>query len=114
MPAGAKVYIEPMGGGFETDLAAALVKKHVPVMIVDSEQHATFLIAGGNQDTKAGWAKTIFFTPAPSEHASITVKDPANGNIVYAYAWDGIAARKGAQSAAEGIAKHLKEYIEKK
>jgi hypothetical protein len=90
------------------------VKKQVPLILVDDESKADLIITGSSQEQKAGWAKTIFVTPAPSEHASITVKNPATGQVVYAYAWDKLAARKGVQSAAEGIAKHLKENIEGK
>jgi uncharacterized protein (DUF736 family) len=111
--AGSRIFIEPMNG-FETDLAAAVIKKHVPVMVVDNEKNADYIITGSNETIKAGWAKTIFITPSPADHASITVTDPVTGQVVYAYAWDKLGAIRGSQSAAEGIAKHLKNFIDKK
>ncbi len=110
---GTTVFIEPMGG-FETDLTAAMIKKHVPLTITGEESKAALVITGSSQENKAGWAKTIFVTPSPAEHASIQVKDSASGQVVYAYAWDELGAVHGRQSAAEGIAKHLKEFIDKK
>ena len=108
-----KVYIEP-ADGFENDLAAAFVKKHVPLVIVDDAKNADFLVFGVSKTVKAGAVKTIFYTPLPAEHASISVQEPATGQVVYAYSWDEDSARRGPQRAAEGIAKHLKNFIVKK
>ena len=109
----ATVYIAPMDG-FGSDLQAAFIKKHVPLVMVDDQAKANYVIDGHNDNQKAGWAKTIFFSPAPSEHASITLKDAKTGAILYAYSVDKAAARRGPQSAAEACAKHLREAIEAK
>lgn len=100
--------------GFEGDLQAAFLKKHVPLVMVDDKDKADYVIEGHNDNQKAGWAKTIFFSPAPSEHATITMKDAKTGAILFAYSVDKIAARKGPQSAAEACAKHLREAVDRK
>ena len=41
---GTTVYIEPMGG-YETYLAAALAKKHVPLIIVTDKSKADYFIS---------------------------------------------------------------------
>ncbi len=41
--AGATVYIEPMGG-YETYLSAAIVKKHVPLVVVIDKDKAVYII----------------------------------------------------------------------
>ena len=109
----ATVYIAPMDG-FGSDLQAAFLKKHVPLVMTDDQAKADYIIDGRNDDQKAGWAKTIFFSPAPSEHASITLKDAKTGAILFAYAVDKAAARHGPHSAAEACAKHLREAMEAK
>lgn len=42
---GSTIYIEPMGG-YEAYLAAALVKKHVPLMIVTDKEKAAYIVEG--------------------------------------------------------------------
>jgi hypothetical protein len=109
---GAKVFITPMDGDFATYLSAAFLNKKVPLQIVDDASKADYVITGGSQVEKAGWAKTIFISPLPHATASITMKD-AHGVLVFAYSVDKTNARKGSQSTAEACAKHLKETIEK-
>jgi hypothetical protein len=111
---GAKIFIEPMSEGFNTYLQAAFIKKGVPVIMVDDQARADYVIAGTAETVKAGWAKTIFITPKGDANASITVKDAKTGNIVFGYAVDKFAARHGQQSTAEACAKHFKEFIERK
>jgi hypothetical protein len=111
--ANSTVYIEPMDG-FGGDLQAAFLKKHVELTMVDDPSKADYVLEGRNENQKAGWAKTIFVTPAPSEHASVTLKDRKTGAILFAYSVDKLAARHGPQSAAEACAKHLREAMKYK
>jgi len=101
-------------GGFDTYLSAAILKKKVPVMVVDDRSKADFIVAGSSHVEKAGWAKTIFVSPAPHAEASITIKDVHNGSLVFAYNVDKLNAARANQSTAEACAKHLKEAIEEK
>jgi hypothetical protein len=110
---GSKLFIEPMDG-FETYLAGAILKKKVPVMVVDDRAKADFVVTGGSHVDKAGWAKTIFVSPLPHAEASIAIKDAHSGNLVFAYNVDKSNAARANQSTAEACAKHLKEAIEKK
>jgi len=103
---GSKLFIEPMGG-FETYLAAALLKKSVPVVVVDDPAKADFIVSG-TSNIEGGAGK------APSQAgASIGIKDAGSGELVFAYAVDKTNAVHGSQSTAEACAKHLKEFIEK-
>ena len=110
---GSKVFIEPMDG-FDTYLSAAMLKKKVPIVIVDDRAKADFIMVGSSHVDKAGWAKTIFVSPNPHAEASISVKDAHSGNMVFAYNVDKSNAVRANQSTAEACAKHLKEAIEKK
>lgn len=112
IPPGSKMFIEPMDG-FDTYLSAAILKKKVPLMIVDDRAKADFIMGGSSHVDKAGWAKTIFVSPNPHAEASVTVKDAHTGNLVFAYNVDKSNAIRANQSTAEACAKHLKEAIEK-
>ena len=109
---GSKLYIEPMDG-FDTYLSAAIMKKKVPVNIVDDQSKADFIVGGSSHVDKASWAKTIFISPAPHAEASVSIKDAHSGNLVFAYNVDKSNAARANQSTAEACAKHLKEAIEK-
>lgn len=108
-----KVFIEPMDG-FETYLKAAILKKKVPIIVTDDKAKADYVINGTSHVEKAGWAKTIFVSPAPQAGASITMKDAKTGDLAFAYSVDKLNAARAAQSTAEACAKHLKSAIEKK
>jgi hypothetical protein len=110
---GSKLFIQPMDG-FDTYLSAAILKKKVPVVIVDDEAKADFIVVGSSHVDKAGWAKTIFVSPNPHAEASISIKDAHTGTMVFAYNVDKSNAVRANQSTAEACAKHLKEDIEKK
>lgn len=109
---GARVFVAPMEGGFETYLTAALIKKQVPVVVVTDKSKADYEISGVSESEKAGWAKIIFMdSEASREQASIKVMDLRTGNIVFAYAVHKGRSYRGKQSAAEACAKHFKQRI---
>lgn len=108
-----RVFITPMDG-FETYLSAAILKKKVPLIVVDDQSKADYIITGNSHVKAAGWAKTIFISGASSAGASIAMKDAKTGDLVFAYSVDKYNAARAAQSTAEACAKHLKHAIEKK
>lgn len=112
---GAKVFVHPMPDDFDTYFKAALVKKKVPVVVVDTSDEAQFEIKGTSETQKAGAAKKIFMMSWHSdEQASISVTSVQSGEIVFAYSANKKNSAHGKQSSAEACAKHLKEAIEKK
>jgi hypothetical protein len=130
---GATVYIEPMDG-YETYLAAALVKKHVPVIVVADESKADYTITskvirtkpsqpavvvnnsnvtnGTNDAWSQGWARGSSRAAAVATSASISVIDARTSQIVFGYSV-GKVGKHETQSTSEACAKHLKEFIEK-
>ena len=141
LKSGATVYIEPMGG-FETYLTAAIVKKHVPLVVVTDKSKADYIITSNvshkeivqpsvvvnNSNTNVinGNATNPYLARAQqlqdqawaekralgSTSTSIAIVDPRSSQIVFAYA----AGKEGGnqlQRTAEECAKHLKEFIEK-
>jgi hypothetical protein len=113
IPRGARVYIAPVEGGFETYLAAGIQQKKVPVVVVGSREKADFEIASVSETEKAGWAKMLFVGSASSmEQAGIKITDLQTDEVVFAYAVHKSNSARGKQSAAEACAKHMKEKIE--
>jgi hypothetical protein len=135
---GSTVYIEPMGG-YETYLAAAMMKRHVPIAVVIDKSKADFVITStvlhkdqsqpvvsasntvNNGDNESAFQKGFDSAQANAAarrallgvtNASISIIDPASSQIVFAYS-AGSASAKQLQGTAEECAKHLKEFIEK-
>jgi len=72
-----------MEGGFEKYVTAAIQKKRIPVLIVANREQADFEIKGAVEKQKAGWAKTIFFSPLPSIDSTMQIVDVKSGVVVY-------------------------------
>lgn len=138
---GSTVYIEPMGG-YETYLAAALVKKHVPVIIVIDKAAAEYFLesalrhdapsspgtvinnsASVNEDDSPnqqawnqGWSlgqqKAAERAALGYSSASIAIVDPRTSQVIFAYT-AGKSGTNQFRKTADDCAKHLKEFIEK-
>jgi hypothetical protein len=120
LKSGAAVFIEPVSG-YETYLAAAIVKEHVPLTVVADRDKAAYIIRStvtqpdssqpavvvnnGSGSGRGGYGALLNLPTA-----SIAVIEEQSSNIVFAYS----AGRGGLQRSAEDCAKHLKEFIEKK
>lgn len=108
-----KIYIAPIEGGFDTFLAAAIIKKQVPVTVVTDRTKADYEVTGISSSEKAGWAKMLFMgVDNSNDMASIKVVDIKSNEVVYGYSVRKGNSYRGKQSAAEACAKHLKERIE--
>ena len=113
VPAGSKIFINPMKDGFETELVAALKTKKVPVEVVSDKSQADFEISGTSESKKAGAAKIVLMGSWRSrEQASITVTNLKSGEAVWAYSVNKSDSAHGRRSTAEACAKHFKEKIE--
>ena len=110
-----RIYIAPIEGGFDTFLAAAIIKKQVPVTVVTDRTKADYEITGIASTERAGWAKMLFMgVDNSNDMASIKVVYLKSSEVVYGYAVRKGNSYRGKQSAAEACAKHLKEKIEGK
>lgn len=115
VPAGAKVYIAAISDGFDTNLKAAIVKKKVPVQVVETREAAEYEITGVAESKKASTAKKIVFGDWRStEDASIRLTNLKSSEVVWSYSFHQASSYHGKQSSAESVAKHLKEAIEAK
>lgn len=91
---GSTVYIEPMGG-YETYLAAAFVKRHVPLAIVTDKDKANYIV-------RSTVSQNVPSTPqvVVNNSATATVNEGDNGNQAWNQGW-----ASGQQAAASRAAK---------
>lgn len=115
IPAGSKVFLNPMEDGFHEYLKAALDTKKVPLVVVDNKSDADFEISGHSDSQKASTAKkVIMWDWRSNEQASIQIANLKTSEIVFAYSVNKVSSAHGKKSSAEACAKHIKEKIESK
>ena len=117
--AGVKIYLAPQGG-FETYIAAAFTKKHVPVTIVGDPDQADYVLESApvehkTESTGSKVARCLFLYCAGIEgveSASVRLIEQKTKVTVWSYTVNKGHQRQ--QSLAEAIAKHLdNEFINK-
>jgi hypothetical protein len=118
----ATVYIEPQQG-FETYIAAAIIKKSVPVDVVTDQTKATYVLKSvpvevKSESTGGKVARCLFAYCAGIEdkgNVSVQLIETSSTKMVWAYS---VNKQKGGsknqQSMAEAVAKHFKEFLAKK
>ena len=62
IPDGSKIYISPMEGKLEGFIAAELVKKKLPIVVVIDETGADYIIAGTSIRGDDKWFHSVFGT----------------------------------------------------
>ncbi len=116
------VYIEPQQG-FENYLAAAFEKKGVPADVVTDPSKANYHLKSApvevKQESAAGKvARCLFAYCAGIEdkgNVSVQFIETSSTKMLWAYSVNKQrGGSKNQQSMAEAIAKHFKEYLEKK
>jgi malate/lactate dehydrogenase len=116
------VYIEPQQG-FETYLAAAMSKKNVAVDVVTDEAKATYILKSApveiqKESTGGKVARCLFAYCAGIEDkgtVSVQLIETSTTKMMWAYSVNKQrGGGKNQQSMAEAVAKHFKEFLEKK
>lgn len=85
-----KVYITPMENNFHTFLAAAIVERKVPVVLVSTDEAADYIIVGASVKGDNKWSDTIFGNEKDRNQGSITLVKKSDKTI----AWAGSAGDK--------------------
>jgi hypothetical protein len=116
------VYIEPQQG-FETYLAAAMSKKNVPADVVTDQAKATYILKSApvevkTESTGGKIARCLFASCAGIEdkgNVSVQLIETSSTKMLWAYSVNKQrGGSKNEQSMAEAVAKHFKEFLEKK
>ena len=101
-------------------VAAALHKKKVPVLVVEKEESARFLLKTAQVETQkvgtgAKWVNCLFaYCAGNADKATTSAQLVENGVIVWSYSVNKGRGEKNRQSMAEAIAKHLNNEFFKK
>ena len=102
--------------GFEQLLSDAILKKKVPVVLVNERQQADFLISGAAHVKEPGWLKSWVISTHGKAHISIT--DAHTGSVVLACTFTKVDQMTADyyiyQGWANSCAKHLKKALENK
>jgi hypothetical protein len=119
IPRNSKIYIAHFlaegekDTGFSGYLAAAIRKKNVPVILVNDDKDADFVISGSADQKGAGAVKKIFLGDfRKTTSASIVVTNTRTGVVAFADSSHRDSANRGMRSSAEKLAKYLKKKIE--
>jgi hypothetical protein len=119
IPRNSKIYIAHFlsegekDTGFSGYLAAAIRKKNVPVILVNDDKDADFVISGSADQKGAGAVKKIFLGDfRKTTSASIVVTNTRTGIVAFADSSHRDSANRGMRSSAEKLAKYLKKKIE--
>jgi len=116
------VYLEPQQG-FETYLAAAFAKKGVPVDVVTDQTKATYVLKSApveiKQESTGGKITRCLFAYCAGieDKGSVSVQliEASSTKMLWAYSVNKQrGGSKNQQSMAEAVAKHCKEFLEKK
>jgi hypothetical protein len=116
------VYIEPQDG-FETYIAAAISKKNVPVDVVTDPTKATYTLKSApieikSESTGGKIARCVFASCAGINDkgtASVQLIETSSSKMLWAYSVNKQrSGSKNEQSMAEAVAKHLKEFVDRK
>lgn len=112
---GAKLFIAPMDG-FEQTLAQSILKKKVPVVLVNESAKADFVMSGQAHVKKRGWISGMVLDTGGKGYVSIT--DARTGNVVFTHKFKRADSNLTEgwiyQGWADGAAKDLKKTMEKK
>jgi hypothetical protein len=116
------VYIEAQDG-FDTYLAAAISKKHVPVDVVTDQSKATYILKSATvqiktESTGGKIARCLFASCVGIEdkgNVSVQLIETSSSKMLWAYSVNKQrGGSKNEQSMAEAVAKHLKDFVEHK
>jgi hypothetical protein len=118
---GTTLYITPTTDNFETYLAAAMVKKKVPVIVVTKEEGADLVLKASaveieQQSTGSKFARCLFAYCNGIEDRGVTSVQVVHGDVVvWSYSVNKGRGQKNRQALAEAVAKHFKdEYLKGK
>ena len=116
VPEGAKLFIAPMEGDLHPFIAAEIVKKKLPVVVVTDEKDADFILTGASIKGDDKWHHTIFGGKDKNEGSVqlISVKDKTlvwAGEAGDRSLWWGGWSRGGQRKVADRIVNKMKKDL---
>ena len=119
VPAGSKIFIAPMEGNLHPFIAAEIIKKKLPIVIVTEEKDAEFILAGASIKGDDKWYHTVFGGKDKNEGSVqlLNVKDKVMvwaGEAGDRSLWWGALRRGGQRKVADRIVSKMKDQLFKK
>lgn len=116
VPEGAKFFIAPMEGDLHPFIAAEIVKKKLPVVVVTEEKDADFILTGASIKGDDKWYHTVFGGKDKNEGSVqlISVKDKTMiwaGEAGDRSIWWGSLRRGGQRKVADRIVNKMKKDL---
>lgn len=116
VPEGAKLFIAPMEGDLHPFIAAEIVKKKLPVVVVTEEKDADFILTGASIKGDDKWYHTVFGGKDKNEGSVqlISVKDKTMvwaGEAGDRSIWWGSLRRGGQRKVADRIVNKMKKDL---
>lgn len=115
-PEGAKLFIAPMEGDLHPFIAAEIVKKKLPVVVVMEEKDADFILTGASIKGDDRWYHTVFGGKDKNE-GSVQLISVKNKTMIWAgeagdrSLWWGSLKRGGQRKVADRIVKKMKKDL---
>jgi len=113
---GAKMYIAPMQGDLHPFIAAEIVKKKLPVVVVMEEKEADYILAGASIKGDDKWYHTVFGGKDKNE-GSVQLISVKEKKLVWAgeagdrSLWWGNLKRGGQRKVADRIVNKMKNDL---
>jgi hypothetical protein len=117
IPRGSRIYISPMEGKLEGFIAAEIVKKKLPIVVVIQEEDADYIIAGASIKGDDKWFHSVFGTGKDKNEANIQVISVKDKTVVWAgeagdrSLWWGDIKRGGQRRVADRLIDKMKKDL---
>jgi hypothetical protein len=116
VPPGSKLFIAPMEGNLHPFIAAEIIKKKIPVIVVTDEKDADFILAGASIKGDDKWYHTVFGGKDKNE-GSVQLLSVRDKTMVWAgeagdrSLWWGNLKRGGQRKVADRIVSKMKDQL---
>lgn len=120
IPDGSRIFVAPMEGKLEGFIAAELVKKKLPIVVVIDEKDADYIITGASIKGDDKWFHSVFGTGKDKNEANIQVVSVKERAIIWAgeagdrSLWWGSMKRGGQRRVADRLVDKLKSDLFRK
>jgi hypothetical protein len=117
IPDGSRIYVSPMEGKLEGFIAAELVKKKLPIVVVIDDKDADYIIAGTSIKGDDKWFHSVFGTGKDKNEGNVQVISVKSKTVIWAgeagdrSLWWGDVRRGGQRRVADRLIDKMKKDL---
>src|SRR4051794_5996410 len=110
LPAGSKVHIKEIGAGLESYLKAEILKKKLPITVVNDEAGADYIISGTGESKERKWHEGFLTRTKDNSTGAIELTKRDTKEVLWASEagdrnmWVGAWSREGQRKVADRLA----------